>query len=133
MEKKCSNCKYFILMAPFNDPGKYIEEKYMNINTYHGRCNYPNDFYYPDDFATLNVSAFDSCEFLEDLMSDNFERGENKMICLIYGENKIISELIEKQFKCECDSSCQVCVNKTMVKCCDCGREISLAKAYIYN
>ena len=31
------------------------------------------------------------------------------MICLIYGENKIISELIEKQFKCE-----------------------SLAKAYIY-
>ena len=65
------------------------------------------------------------------------------MICLIYGENKIISELIEKQFKCEslakayiyideCDSSCQVCVNKTMVKCCDCGREISLAKAYIY-
>jgi hypothetical protein len=61
-----------------------------------------------------------------------FERGENNMICLIYGENKIISELIEKQFKCECDSSCQVCVNKTMVKCCDCGREISLAKAYIY-
>jgi len=68
-----------------------------------------------------------------------FEGGENKMICLIYGENKIISELIEKQFKCEnfsvpsvCDSSCQVCVNKTMVKCCDCGREISLAKAYIY-
>lgn len=54
------------------------------------------------------------------------------MICLIYGEKKIISELIEKQFKCECDSSCQVCVNKTMVKCCDCGREISLAKAYIY-
>lgn len=66
MEKKCSNCKYFILMAPFNDPGKYIEEKYMNINTYHGRCNYPNDpnvFCYPDDSSTPNVSAFYSCEF----------------------------------------------------------------------